>query len=528
MVKNKNFCVDFRFVLYLGGMDLVGVPVSAKGLSGCRIIERSSTKCDESSSNFDLVGGLEKLSLHAADKYLWPKESVLKKMSWKTEWAEVLTQISSIKDNPNNMSRDENTAQLCRSYNKALQSETEIWNRLVKAKDISKDIAEVQRNLDLMDSYVPPSLDSGNRISKAEQQRVTDSPIKPLHESPIRPEERSDIQVRRKSCGREYGSIPHVSLLTALDSGNRVSKAEQQRVTDSPIKPLHESPIWPEERSDIQERRKSCGREYGSIPHVSLLTETTSFKTTKEKLKSLKEEYAAMEMALLKPLSESRRPGPVGDSPLHNCLLLGLTDLFEKVVTRRPDLVNLPYENDLDPWRTPRHDGGEADGEEDGLYTGETALHMAIVQKDLRLVGFLLENGASLSARARGVFFQPRLIRIRALHPTTLQLLEVGALGRATRNDESGAYFGEYPLSFAASVGCVDACKRLLEAWERRAAEEAAATVEAAATSGSAPGGAAVAVAAGRPLPRRRRPCRRGGGSMRARRDSARAARSRG
>ena len=212
-------------------------------------------------------------------------------------------------------------------------------------------------------------------------------------------------------------------------------------------------------------------------------------------LKDLKDRYAILENDLLSKLSRTD-PGPVGNLPLHDCLLLGLTDLFKKVVTRRPDLVNLPYKNDLDPWRNPsettRHDDDDADGEEDGLYTGETALHIAIVQKDLHLVGFLLENGASLSARARGVFFQPRRIRLRVIFPSNPRPMEVG---KTIQNDESGAYFGEYPLSFAASVGSIEACKRILETWNFRAAAASATS----ATDAPA--------AVGRPPPRRWKHC---------------------
>jgi hypothetical protein len=51
-------------------------------------------------------------------------------------------------------------------------------------------------------------------------------------------------------------------------------------------------------------------------------------------------------------------------------------------------------------------------GKDGGLFTGETLLHIAIVQHDHQMVKWLLDGGASLDARALGVFFQrPRIDR---------------------------------------------------------------------------------------------------------------------
>ncbi len=90
---------------------------------------------------------------------------------------------------------------------------------------------------------------------------------------------------------------------------------------------------------------------------------------------------------------------------------------------------------------------------DDQQYNGETALHMAIVYSDEELVRMLLEAGASLSARCYGEFFRP----------------------------SGPCYYGELPLSFAASCGnlrivylLVDhvrneptrLAKRLLDEWD--------------------------------------------------------------
>ena len=79
----------------------------------------------------------------------------------------------------------------------------------------------------------------------------------------------------------------------------------------------------------------------------------------------------------------------------------------------------------LHPWKT--YQDGEANldlhtgecqicdgygGKDGGLFTGETLLHIAIVQHDHQMVKWLLDGGASLDVRALGVFFQrPRIDR---------------------------------------------------------------------------------------------------------------------
>jgi hypothetical protein len=43
-----------------------------------------------------------------------------------------------------------------------------------------------------------------------------------------------------------------------------------------------------------------------------------------------------------------------------------------------------------------------------GLYSGETVLHIAIVNGDIRTVEWLLSQGASQLAKADGLFFMPK------------------------------------------------------------------------------------------------------------------------
>jgi hypothetical protein len=117
-------------------------------------------------------------------------------------------------------------------------------------------------------------------------------------------------------------------------------------------------------------------------------------------------------------------PGPVGDLPIHDCFLLDLTEFGEKVIDKyfdSPQLLSLPYTNDLDPWR----DRPKCRlSREDGLYTGETVLHIAIVKENINLVKFLVNKGIDLSSRATGTFFQPKWIRPRVQELTKWQWLK--------------------------------------------------------------------------------------------------------
>ena len=192
--------------------------------------------------------------------------------------------------------------------------------------------------------------------------------------------------------------------------------------------------------------------------------------------------------------------GPVGDSPVHTVILKKLKDTGKRMLERyysdsgtdpdgRENCISVAYLNDLDPWRKTTNQR-QNQGRDDGLYTGETCLHMAIVQEDEELVQYLLDHGIRLCSRARGVFFQPAHIRysIRNLFSHFLSAqsqaevnggylklffgwLRIQLSNRVKRgelallhhvqNPRSGCYYGEFPLSFAASIGNVRICKQL-------------------------------------------------------------------
>jgi ankyrin repeat protein len=196
-------------------------------------------------------------------------------------------------------------------------------------------------------------------------------------------------------------------------------------------------------------------------------------------------------------------PGAVGELPLHQCFLLDLEELGNRIIAKyfnSPQLISTPYTNDLDPWRQrdptcqPRRtneDTLDLDHTlhldacvawEDGLFTGETVLHIAIAKKNAQRVEFLLERGASLTSRAKGTFFQPEWLRPLSKRLTWLQkafawmvAMDLDNLRYATltqeRNPDSACYYGELPLSFAASVGSVQICRLLYLEHKRRRRE---------------------------------------------------------
>jgi hypothetical protein len=156
----------------------------------------------------------------------------------------------------------------------------------------------------------------------------------------------------------------------------------------------------------------------------------------------------------------------VGEYVVHICFLLGLKDLGQAMVEKyfyTEKLINIPYADDLEPWKSSVVDRKSFDC---GLYTGETILHIAIITCDEEVVRFLLERGASLSARARGVFFMPEWIPEQNKHSffhriKSCFLSFTHAEVNKNHNEYSQCAYGEFPLSFAASIGKVDICKLL-------------------------------------------------------------------
>ncbi|GFO42754.1 transient receptor potential cation channel subfamily v member 6, partial [Plakobranchus ocellatus] len=123
--------------------------------------------------------------------------------------------------------------------------------------------------------------------------------------------------------------------------------------------------------------------------------------------------------------------GGVGESPFHLLYLMDSPVHFEvaKILLKiYPNLALDVYE-----------------GEE---YYGESALHIAIVIGDLESVQHLVRAGANINQRATGRFFLP-------------EDQKKGVTGMT--NYDGYAYYGEYPLAFAACFGNTDIYDFLLD-----------------------------------------------------------------
>ena len=125
------------------------------------------------------------------------------------------------------------------------------------------------------------------------------------------------------------------------------------------------------------------------------------------------------------------------------------------------------------------HCGGEG-GKDGGLFSGETLLHIAIVQHNLESIEWLLSKGANLDDRALGIFFQneyvPKFARSAGLQGIPShsqidnQILALFSRGRARERNQffSECNYGEFPLSFASAVGDEHVCHLLIEKYTNR------------------------------------------------------------
>ena len=174
--------------------------------------------------------------------------------------------------------------------------------------------------------------------------------------------------------------------------------------------------------------------------------------------------------------------GPTGALPFHDAFLLGQNELGKEIVTNffcrhgidgkrqldgsfLPALdkgLNTPYVSDLEAWKpfvkTTFDDGG--------LYTGETALHIAIVQGNISLVKWMLENGISITARAVGSFFKPKASKREEDLQEVLTTLH-GKEAEAYKNEYSMCDYGEFPFSFATCMGNIEILELLAKHAEK-------------------------------------------------------------
>jgi ankyrin repeat protein len=393
----------------------------------------------------------------------------------------------------------------CRKINLMVQIEQPFWKQMHEMKKILDQIEEID---------VSSKREEANKGSNADFKALSDvvdrlpqSGHPSQHLQSINPYETEKDQILN---------------LDQQSSGESGSKDESVVIQEnnSQSDPKEKQNIWPEH---------PCSDETLALKIAD--QRITRLRQRKERLLN---EAARIKKTILLTLDglrqqDSKIPfptGPAGDSPIHCCFILGLHDLgFEVINKFYPDsaLLSLPYENDLDPWRTvhsasdqdctatprtnensrkqpssvsipeqvPESDPGPSESDkqpdtsqtleqlEDGLYTGETILHIAIVQEKVNAVHKLLERGIEVSTRASGVFFQPRFQMPHTADLSFLQKVKARIIGidlelerfaaiKRIENTYSGCYYGEYPLSFAASVGNVDICDLLYCCWQRR------------------------------------------------------------
>ncbi|XP_050404943.1 transient receptor potential cation channel subfamily V member 6 isoform X2 [Patella vulgata] len=128
---------------------------------------------------------------------------------------------------------------------------------------------------------------------------------------------------------------------------------------------------------------------------------------------------------------ENKRGG-VGETSFHLCFLKGTPEHLEIArifLEVHPSMANDVYLGDE--------------------YLGEGGLHLAIAKGNLKAVQLLVENGADVNQRATGQFFQPEDVK--------------HGKDRKQTNYEGYAYYGEYPLSFAACFQHTDIYDYLIE-----------------------------------------------------------------
>lgn len=159
--------------------------------------------------------------------------------------------------------------------------------------------------------------------------------------------------------------------------------------------------------------------------------------------------------------------GFVGETALHICFLLSTPThmiLAHKLLAMFPMLINDIYTCDE--------------------YFGESSLHMAIVNENVKILKLLLDHGANVHERCLGSFFLPidqkdkanGLIRKafdKLKQQEGVSLADVDAeldlidlqsnyFSSLETNYDGYAYWGEYPLSFATCLGLADCYKLLL------------------------------------------------------------------
>jgi len=301
-----------------------------------------------------------------------------------------------------------------------------------------------------------------------------------------------------------------LNLEIKADEDARVAKEKEAENLASLNTSIQEQAATPRPETSFEQLKRAASTKALRVDGGS----KKSFSSKKHNLQSVVQEVIkdlkhrkleTLKENLFAELEKNERmrtePGPVGDIPLHACFLLGLSEVGKELIEvkkfydiSKPVNLNTPYRSDLDFWKgLGEHAVLAADDPYDdgGLYTGETCLHIAIVQSDdsdPELVRWFLKNGAEVTAQATGAFFKGRVLKRRANEGNAqldgvpgaisgftrsrsekvlrwLQSREGEAvpLRRTLHNAFSACDYGEFPLSFAASVGNIEICRILCE-----------------------------------------------------------------
>ncbi|KAM9316523.1 transient receptor potential cation channel subfamily V member 6-like [Gastrophryne carolinensis] len=207
--------------------------------------------------------------------------------------------------------------------------------------------------------------------------------------------------------------MTHISFLqdmSAVLSVKRTVFAKQKAQRNEKASTVHQK-IWTTHNFGSMAPGKSIITIPNKQNNIYRGNETLLFKAAKENNVKL----------LRRLIGEDINPsvkGAMGENVLHTAALYNNKEALCTLLDAYPSLINVPIECKI--------------------YQGETALHIAIVNQNAEMVKELISRKADLhSARAMGSFFAPR---------------------------ESGHYYGEYVLSFAACVGNQAIIRLLVEA----------------------------------------------------------------
>ena len=386
--------------------------------------------------------------VHSQD--LWPKEEVLDREgllfdrggTHSQDWNEICKTLRRLKANSSENFSTIDMTKVCRHLNYIAQTSYPSCSKLIRLKNLTLSLNKL-----INSAKEAINVENDDESRRAILQNVSNSSNRCLLQA-----------TRKQICERQR------ELFSIVDECNNTSFKRVNKSLNDESKILSERLNRIEEiLSEVKALRNQvldCEEEYMNILEESL-EQNPDTVSTETKSKTL-------------PLT------PTGGRPIHAVVLLGLKNVAVKIIEKyynTPELLSLPVLNDLNPWRIKR-DKHEWD---DGMHTGETMLHIAIVQEDVEFTKYLLERGIDLVSRAMGRFFQPKVIPMRIPGRVCTRSEKPGERGDgqvdedsgylrifSRSNEDSACYYGEYPLSFCASVGNCELMEAVCNEMQRR------------------------------------------------------------